>query len=264
MTGTWVLPPIVVLDRVGSTNAELLQRGREGAPHGAAIRAQMQTAGRGRRAHRWTSPEGGLYLSVLIRPHVASAQLPGLPVACALGVVSTLQAAGCSRARLKWPNDVVVGHAKLAGILTELSHDGSGPFAVCGVGVNMQDPDEGACLDGALRPASFTGSLDEGVAMPSLQELAGQVRAGIVDEAERWEHGLIGAGEGVAPLTGIVDAYNACLAFRGKRVSVHAIDGPAAGFGVLLGVDEWGYALVEDDMGQVLRLDASQASIRPA
>lgn len=257
------LPRIEVLDEVASTNVWLMERGRAGAPHGSAVRARAQTAGRGRRDHRWISPEGGLYLSVLIRPRVASMQLPGLPVACALGIVDAQRGMGCSHAQLKWPNDVVVGTAKLAGILVELGQTDDGPFAVCGVGVNVNRPEKVPDVSSALQPTSLASCLGDDTALPTLDAMACQVRAGIMETVATWEHGLTGTGEAVAPLTGIVDAYNERLAFRGERVTIHAIDGPATGSGVLLGVDEWGRALVEDDTGYVLHLDASQASIRP-
>ena len=255
-----------------------MERARAGVAHGSAVRARVQTAGRGRRAHTWSSPEGGLYLSVLIRPHVPSSQLPGLPVACALGIVDALREMGCSRAKLKWPNDVVVGASKLAGILTELGQADGEPFAVCGVGVNVREPEEereanvdeagGASValtgaSAALRPVNLASCLDEGIEPLSLDEMAERVRRGIVGAAEAWERDLLDRGEAVAPLAGITDAYNERLAFRGERVSVFAVDGPVVDCGVLLGVDEWGYALVENDEGRVLRLDASQASIRP-
>ena len=74
------LPLIEVVDEIGSTNAEMKRRGREGAPHGAALRARVQTAGRGQRTHMWASPAGGLYLSVLLRPDVSATALPALPL----------------------------------------------------------------------------------------------------------------------------------------------------------------------------------------
>lgn len=256
--------PIEVLDEVGSTNALMMERGRAGAAHGAAVRARVQTAGRGRRAHGWSSPKGGLYLSVLIRPRVAPAQLPGLPVACALGIVDALRAAGCSRAQLKWPNDVVVGRAKLAGILTELGQTDDGPFAVCGVGVNVRAPEASAVMPGALAPAGLADSLDAGYVLPDLDGLAERVRAGILTAVGSWECGLTGYDEGVAPLTGIVDAYNERLAFRDESVFVCAIDGERLSSGVLRGVDERGNALVEGDAGGGIQaFDASLVSIRP-
>ena len=257
------LPPIEVLDKVGSTNALLMERGRSGAVHGAAVRARVQTAGRGRRAHGWSSPKGGLYLSVLVRPHAAAGQLPGLPVACALGIVDALHSVGCLQAKLKWPNDVVVGRAKLAGILTELGQRDTGSFAVCGVGVNVSEPEEGATMPGALVPVGLATSLNVGCTLPSLDELAECVRTGILSAVESWERGLAGCGENTAPLFGIVDAYNERLAFRGERVSVFAIDGARVFDGTLLGVDEEGHALVRDDVGCNRVLDASRVSIRP-
>ncbi|MFR3451546.1 MAG: hypothetical protein ACLTSX_08070 [Collinsella sp.] len=65
-----------MVDEIGSTNAEMKRRGREGAPHGAALRARVQTAGRGQRTHVGASPAGGLYLSVLLRPDVSATALP--------------------------------------------------------------------------------------------------------------------------------------------------------------------------------------------
>ena len=258
-----MLPPIEVLDEVASTNALLMARGRAGAAHGAAVRARVQTAGRGRRAHGWSSPEGGLYLSVLIRPEVVSAHLPGLPVACALGIVDALRTVGCSRAQLKWPNDIVVGRAKLAGILTELGQGDAGAFAVCGVGVNMRAPGEAVIAPGALTPTGLATSLDAGYALPGLDEMAERVRAGILDAEQAWERGLAGCSASTPPLTGIVDAYNECLAFRGERVSVFAVDGAKVFDGTLLGVDDEGHALVENRSGRVSLLDASFVSIRP-
>lgn len=257
------LPPIEVLDEVGSTNALMMERGRAGAAHGAAVRARVQTAGRGRRAHGWCSPEGGLYLSVLIRPQVVSAQLPGLPVACALGVVDALRAVGCSRARLKWPNDVVVGRAKLAGILTELGQTAGGPFAVCGVGVNVDESEQVVLAPDGLAPANLTDAFDAGYAPPNLDELAERVRTGILDAERAWEREVQAAGNVAIPLVGLVDAYNEHLAFRDERVSVFAVDGAQIGSGILRGVDEWGHALVEDGDGCIQALDSSLVSIRP-
>ena len=70
---------LVMLDEVGSTNDEALALGRSGAPHGTAVAARNQTAGRGRRGHVWESPRGNLYLSVVLRPAVGPARLPDWP-----------------------------------------------------------------------------------------------------------------------------------------------------------------------------------------
>ena len=261
------IPPIEAVDEIGSTNAGLMARGRAGAQHGTAIRAAVQTAGRGRRDHAWRSPAGGLYLSVLIRPHVAPRLLPGLPVACALGALGSLRDAGAKGALLKWPNDVIVGDRKLAGILTELGGLGGGAFAVCGIGVNVvrarADPDDARMRAGlALRPVSLTECAGEGGPC-DLGALAERVRAGILASASSWEHGLVGEGGGAEPLTGIVDGYNAHLAFMGEPVTVFAVDGAPAARGLFRGVDAQGHALVDLDGGRRAAYDAAAVSIRP-
>lgn len=238
---------IEVFDELESTNAAMKARGRAGALHGAALRARVQTAGRGQRAHTWSSPEGGLYLSILIRPGVPRDALPGLPVACALGALRALREAGCPRASLKWPNDIVVGRRKLAGMLTELSSSKEGVFAVYGIGVNMKAPvidatvptaapdpiaatypgvatglvaaaapsaTAGPTAAGGLGPAPLVpaGLLEElaaGVQPPSLDCLAELVRTRVLESVDEW-----------------MDAYGQSGAYRGLPKPGSRVLGP--------------------------------------
>lgn len=232
---------IEVFDELESTNAAMKARGRAGALHGAALRARVQTAGRGQRAHTWSSPEGGLYLSILIRPEVPRDALPGLPVACALGALRALREAGCPRASLKWPNDIVVGRRKLAGMLTELSSSKEGVFAVYGIGVNMKapviaatgptaapdpiaaagsvaaaassaaaGPTAAAGLGPApLAPAGLLEELAVGVQPPSLDRLAELVRARVLESVDEW-----------------MDAYGQSGAYRGLPKPGSRVLGP--------------------------------------
>ena len=130
-----------------STNDRALAWAREGAPHGALVTADEQTAGRGRLGRRWASPAGeGLYASVVLRP---AAYLGGLaggagwsPRWSALGLAVGLGVrVGVSRwvpaTRLKWPNDLLVGRRKLAGVLCETRWQGATPDVVVGFGVNV-------------------------------------------------------------------------------------------------------------------------------
>lgn len=259
---------IEVLNELPSTNAELLARGRAGALHGAAIRARLQTAGRGQRAHAWASPDGGLYLSVLIRLDVPAEALPGLPVACALGILRALHGVGCTSARLKWPNDVVCGFSKLAGILTELGTSDAGVFAVCGVGVNMVRPMLSVDI-GAVRSLSPAGLSEElaklGHPLPDIDELAEQIRVEILHSIARWSVLVAhrAEGEAAAPLAELLEAYNEVLAFVSQPVTVYAIDGEAEASGVFRGVDGHGRALVECEPGVVAAYSSADVSIRP-
>jgi BirA family biotin operon repressor/biotin-[acetyl-CoA-carboxylase] ligase len=109
----------------------------DGAPHGAVVGAEAQTAGRGRRGTTWASPPGaGLYFSVVARP-AESCSL--ITLAAGVAVREGIQTATGLSADLKWPNDLIVGRRKLAGILAEGVAIGSSHQAVIiGVGVNVQ------------------------------------------------------------------------------------------------------------------------------
>jgi BirA family biotin operon repressor/biotin-[acetyl-CoA-carboxylase] ligase len=128
------------LDRVDSTNEEVRRLAEAGAPPALVVLAAEQTSGRGRHGRAWASPPGNLYASVLLpapEPIAASAQLSfvgGLALADALGRHSPAGA----ELRLKWPNDVLVGRAKVAGILLESVGRANGAASVIvGSGVNI-------------------------------------------------------------------------------------------------------------------------------
>ncbi|MDE0333734.1 MAG: biotin--[acetyl-CoA-carboxylase] ligase, partial [Defluviicoccus sp.] len=119
---------LVSLQRTDSTNAEALRRAADGAPHGTVVLAAEQTAGRGRRGRRWLPAPGNLYMTVLVRPPEgsATAQLSFL-AAVALGEAMDRE----TDFRFKWPNDLLVGGRKIAGILIEAD----GEAAAVGIGV---------------------------------------------------------------------------------------------------------------------------------
>lgn len=141
-------------DRLASTNV----RGRKLATDGATdvvVVADEQTGGTGRLDRSWDSPPGGVWLSIVCRPAIESAQVAQYTLAAAVATTETAREAGVD-ARIKWPNDVVVpadtdrGYRKLAGILTEMEADGeSVSWLVCGIGVN-------ANVDGDCLPAGAT------------------------------------------------------------------------------------------------------------
>ncbi len=124
-----------VVAETGSSNADLLAVAREGAREGVVLVAEAQTAGRGRMGRRWTSPpRAGLTFSVLLRPYGVPATLLGwVPLLTGTAVAAALPAVTTVQPRLKWPNDVLVGSAKLGGILAERS----GSAVVVGIGLNV-------------------------------------------------------------------------------------------------------------------------------
>lgn len=122
-------------DQIGSTNDEARRLAIEGAPHGTVVHADEQIAGRGRMAHTWFSPPGNLYLSILLRTGHSAVRAPELSFVAALGVADTVEALlpRQTRAMLKWPNDVLVSGAKIAGILLEQEDDAT----IIGIGLNV-------------------------------------------------------------------------------------------------------------------------------
>ncbi|MCR4391542.1 MAG: biotin--[acetyl-CoA-carboxylase] ligase [Candidatus Acetothermia bacterium] len=124
--------PYRYLGVVGSTQDALRQWARAGAPEGAVVLAERQTAGRGRWGRAWVSPGGGLYFSVLLRP---VQPLPLLPLAAGVALVDACQLGG-----LKWPNDLLAPDGrKLAGVLAEAEvQDGGAQAVYLGVGLNVE------------------------------------------------------------------------------------------------------------------------------
>lgn len=171
------LPPgyrLYAHESLESTQDEAKRLAREEAPDGTLVTAGRQTAGRGRSSRPWASPPGNLYLSLVLRPDCPAgrgAQL-GFVAALALGdVVQALFPAGAD-IRYKWPNDVLIGGHKLAGILLESSLLPSGgiDWVVLGMGVNVTThPDDAAfpatdlCAAGAAqaKPAEVLSAFVE-------------------------------------------------------------------------------------------------------
>src|SRR5262249_41859658 len=109
--------------RIGSTNTVAMHAASEGAPEGSVYLAEQQTAGRGRGAHQWHSPQSaGIYGSVILRPKLAPSDALILSLAAGLAVHAVLQVMAPKLAvDLKWPNDLLVGGKKFCGILTEMN-----------------------------------------------------------------------------------------------------------------------------------------------
>lgn len=137
---------IFISDTIDSTNAEALRLIDAGQAAPFLVLSERQTAGRGRRGRKWVSPFAqNLYYSLVLRIDGGMRQLEGLSLIVGLAVMQALRAVGVHGSGLKWPNDVLVGSKKVAGILLELVGD---PADVChvvlgiGINANMQSAAE--------------------------------------------------------------------------------------------------------------------------
>ena len=130
--------------QVASTNDVVAELARGGAPEGVMVVADHQTSGRGRWGRSWAAePGSSLLVSVLLRPDPRRGPRTLLPIACGLAAADACLDVAGFEPGLKWPNDLVVGEAKLGGILAELvagPADGRPPAVVLGLGVNLSWP----------------------------------------------------------------------------------------------------------------------------
>ena len=145
-------------ERVGSTNDVILDMAEQAAPHGTVCLADEQSAGRGRRGYGWFSPPGcGIWASVLLRPRLSAARTPPLTLCAAAAVARVLEPAAGESVKIKWPNDLLMGGRKVAGILAESRIvSGDEPVIVIGMGINVnhtreQFPDELSATATSLR-----------------------------------------------------------------------------------------------------------------
>ena len=165
-------------DQIDSTNTYVREQARDGTPEGLVVVADHQTAGRGRLGRRWESPPGvNLLASVLLRPNIDPAELHLCTTAVALAAMDACQEVAGVGAVLKWPNDLLVDGAKLAGILAEAEFAGADLAAVVvGIGINVGWP--GPPEAGGTSLEAAAGSpVDRRVLLHALLAALGQHRS---------------------------------------------------------------------------------------
>jgi BirA family biotin operon repressor/biotin-[acetyl-CoA-carboxylase] ligase len=226
-----------LFDEIDSTNAFLLQEAAAGAKSGLACIAEVQTAGRGRRGRSWfAAPGASLAFSLLWRFEQPLDFLAGLSLASGLAVVRVLRRLGAEEVRLKWPNDVVHRHHKLAGILVETQGGGSAPStAVIGIGLNLRLPrDIRERIDQAVTDVASIVPV-----MPVRSELAASLLHELAAVLAQF------ASEGFAGISG---EWAALHAYHGQAVQMHFADNRKIS-GQVTGVAADGALLVDTGSG---------------
>jgi BirA family biotin operon repressor/biotin-[acetyl-CoA-carboxylase] ligase len=244
LAATRWLREVLVFEKTGSTNDLASGMGRGGAMPGVAILAEEQTAGRGRLGRRWQSdPRLGLWFSMLLRPALPVPQWTRLTLWAAWAVARGIEdAAGSMPIQLKWPNDLHLSGRKIAGILIETSL-GENPFAVAGIGLNVNHPSFPPPLDGtatSLRIETGRKIDRNGLAAAILARIdasADMLRANFAEILE-WARR--------------VD----CL--RGRWVSAAA--GVTIQEGTAEGLDDEGALLLRTAAGERIRLNSGEVS----
>jgi BirA family transcriptional regulator, biotin operon repressor / biotin---[acetyl-CoA-carboxylase] ligase len=240
-----------VLWTVGSTNSLLLEANNVSPGMLRVLLAENQLAGRGRRGRSWQAPlGGGLCLSLGFGVDALPRDFGGLTLVIGLAVLAALRAAGARNLALKWPNDIVRGPCKIAGILTELRAEAGGPaWVVCGIGINVRLPsDAAAAMASAGVHAGDLASL-------GLRDDRNQIAARVIDQcaddiAQFLAHGL----------AAFQQRWRQNDALSGKRV--HVEQAGVSIEGIASGIDAGGALQLLTDKG-LTSIIAGDVSVRP-
>jgi BirA family biotin operon repressor/biotin-[acetyl-CoA-carboxylase] ligase len=231
---------------IDSTNTHALEQARQGAAHGSFYVADEQTAGRGRSDHSWESKAGeGLYLSVLLRPEIAAADLVWLPLLAGLAAHRAIHEVTAIEVDLRWPNDLLIGPRKVGGILVEAlaeamnerrAESGRAAAAVIGIGINLHQrrfPTGLATEATSLDLETGRGVSRQALLIALLQSLDAELVT-LRDHAAR------------AAIPERIAAISTWV--QGRRVQVH---GPQPCTGITDGLDERGFLRVRTASGLV-------------
>ena len=219
-----------------STNDRARELADDGAAHGEVVIAESQTAGRGRRGRSWSSPAGrNLYLSVILRPSLPPQRAPELTLVASVAACEACRKSGVD-AGIKWPNDLLVGGRKVAGILTELSAEADAVhWVVLGLGVNLNAGPEDFPED--LRAVATSLAIERGQPVPRAL-----FAAALLSELEQWLD--LHAAEGFEPIR---SAWRDRSVTLGREVRVDGDGGEIAG--IAEDIDASGALLVRGSAG---------------
>lgn len=248
---------VVVVESVGSTNEVVAERARGGAPEGLVVVTEHQTAGRGRLDRSWETPPGSaLTFSVLLRPEVPPAQWPWLPLLTGYAVAKALAAADFG-ATLKWPNDVLLGDRKVAGILVERIETDAGPAAVVGIGLNVLLTEEQLPVPTATSLLLESAGL--GHPVPDRTALLATLVETLLESYAAWQAGIA---DGSSPR--LRESYARVCSTLGQDVDVSLPDGSTLS-GRASGIDEHGRLVVAPVAGPEVPVGAGDVvHVRPA
>ena len=251
LAGVTIGSRIHFLESTDSTNTVALDRANAGAAEGEVVIADQQLQGRGRVAgRRWQSPPGrNLYASVILRPPLRPEKAASITLMTGVAVAEVLDRFCPGRVTLKWPNDVLIDGKKVSGVLTEMRmKDNKIDCVIVGIGVNiLMERDE---FDPLLRNQA-TSILEAARELPDRVE----VTTDILRSLDFWYSLLIE--RGFAPVR---ERWTQFAAVTGKQVIVE--NRGARESGLVLGIDEDGTLLLENEEGGVTRVLSGDVTIQ--
>lgn len=228
---------------IDSTNEEARRLAAADAPAPIWLRADRQTAGRGRRGRAWETASGNLAATLLLRPNRPAAECAQLSFVTAIAAADAIaRFAPGSEIKVKWPNDVLAGGRKIAGILLESASGGSAvPFWLAiGIGINLS-----AFPEGTEFPATSIAAL--GAAAPSPKDMMLELASAFAKWYDVW------AAQGFSPIR---DAWLARAAKLGERIIARLQNEEITG--VFEGIDETGALILREGQGKTRAIAAGE------
>lgn len=249
MDTRWAGHPVTYYDVLDSTNLRAKLDAENGAPQGALVVADMQTAGRGRRGRSWSSPAGAnIYFTLILKPDFAPDKASMLTLVMAMAVAAGITEICGVQAYIKWPNDIVIDGKKVCGMLTEMSlQQDYIQHVVIGVGINVglqEFPPEimaaAACLERECGRKIHRAPLV----------------VSIMKAFEEYYESFLKT----LDFSGLLEAYNSLLINCGREVRV--MDPKGEYTGISRGINQTGELLVEMPDGSERAVYAGEVSVR--
>ena len=251
-----LLPPdypwgqeLIYYPEIESTNTELKRLAGAGAPEGTTLIALRQTGGRGRMGRSFQSEEGGVYLSLLLRPNCRAEELMHLTCAVATAMCNAVEETCGLLPGIKWTNDLVYGKQKLGGILTELGFDrrGNVEWCILGIGINCAQKKE----DFSPELRSMAASLSMVTGKPVSSAL---LAAKMLKNLHRISSVLL------SEKKAIMDRYRELCVTLGQEISLLRSD--SVRHGKAVEITENGALIVEFQEGFREEVDSGEVSVR--
>lgn len=241
---------IVYFKEIDSTNREARDLADKGALEGTLVISEAQTKGRGRKGRTWFSPsKGGIYISLILRPRVSPAEAPKFTLLTAVAIAETLLSVIPLNIQIKWPNDILVGRKKIAGILTEMSSEMDAVnYIVVGLGLNVNTPK----FPDEIEDIATSILIETGKAFPRVRLIR--------EYLKRYEVLYdICKKAGFAP---IIDRWKDLSNIIGKKVEVEVIGNQFTG--EALDIDGDGALILKDNQGGLHRIISGDITLHQA
>lgn len=236
---------------IDSTNEAVKREARQGAKEGLVIAAEEQTAGKGRLGRTWMSPAGeSAYFSFLLRPTLPPERISALTLVMGLSVAQAVREVVALPAEIKWPNDIVIHHKKICGILTEAQAgmDGRMDFVVIGTGINVNN-------------RAFRSDISEKATSLYIERGKKEVsRALLTATALKYFHRNYEKYCLTGDLSGMITDYDFLLVSRDKQVRIEDPKDPY--IAISRGIDADGSLIVEKEDGTEVKIATGEVSVR--